>query len=277
MQLLKCQYEVSCVRMTRQQLHNIVSFSRSYTDDFLVTPVYLRDGSKTTIYAVRYRRSEVRPKVVVFDELTALPGWCQENGIDNAMIGGYDLHHTGVILGEVWTEGAKHPSVPIANGWTESRGCLYVDTDGEVSVSFRSELPLMPLGHLLQAGPVLLKRGLSLMIAGVSPEGFSDTAEQFSPDPSVGRHPRAAIGYNDEYVWSVVCDGRAPGEAGLELYEMADVLLALGATDALNLDGGSSTTLVHQGCLRNNPRGQQDDHYPDGLPIKTAIVFERAV
>ena len=133
--------------MTKQKTQYIAPFHKSYAEDLLVTQVSLRDGQKTTVYAVRYKKKDIQPKVVVFDELTTLPKWCQENRIANAMIGGYDLHHTGTILGEVWTEGVRHPSVPIANGWAESRGCLHVDTNGEVNVSFTSELPAAPSGH----------------------------------------------------------------------------------------------------------------------------------
>lgn len=260
--------------MLKQKPTHIAPFTPLYTEDFLIAPVYLKDGLKTTVYAIRYRRSEIQPKVVVFDELTALPGWCKENEINNAMVGGYDLHHTGVLLGDVWTNGYKHPSEPIAGGWASRRGCIHIDKAGKLDISVRSRFPEGAEGDLLQAGPVLVKEGLSLMVPGVSPEGFSETAEQFTPDPSIGRHPRAAIGYNNEYIWSVVSDGRRSGEAGLELYEMADVMIALGATDALNLDGGSSTTLVHNGKLLNLPCGQHGDVYPGGLPIKSAIIFE---
>ena len=63
-------------------------------------------------------------------------------------------------------------------------------------------------------------------------------------------------------------------DAGMTLPELADALLTLGATDALNLDGGGSASLVHGGRLRNRPRGEHGVDLLDGRAIATAIVFE---
>lgn len=60
-----------------------------------------------------------------------------------------------------------------------------------------------------------------------------------------GRHPRTAVGFNDDYIYLVTVDGRqAEWSDGMTLAELTQLLLALGATDALNLDGGGSTTMV---------------------------------
>jgi hypothetical protein len=62
-----------------------------------------------------------------------------------------------------------------------------------------------------------------------------------------GRYPRAAIGVNrtgDKSILAVV-DGKQPGYSeGLTLPEFAELLLAHGAHNALNLDGGGSVTMV---------------------------------
>lgn len=67
------------------------------------------------------------------------------------------------------------------------------------------------------------------------------------PGFATGRHPRTAIGIaNDgKRLLLVVVDGRqAPYSDGMTLRELATLLLALGARNALNLDGGGSTTMV---------------------------------
>lgn len=73
-----------------------------------------------------------------------------------------------------------------------------------------------------------------------------EAANLDSNDPLVSaRHPRTAIGYNDEVVFLVTVDGRQPGYAnGMTLPELAELFLALGADAALNLDGGGSTTMA---------------------------------
>jgi exopolysaccharide biosynthesis protein len=43
---------------------------------------------------------------------------------------------------------------------------------------------------------------------------------------------------------AVACDGRADDEAGLTIGELAEAMAALGAMQAMNLNGGGSTSLV---------------------------------
>ena len=59
------------------------------------------------------------------------------------------------------------------------------------------------------------------------------------------RHPRAAFGTDGEgYAYLVVIDGRFKGQAdGATIYETAYICHLLGMTEAINLDGGGSTTL----------------------------------
>jgi exopolysaccharide biosynthesis protein len=45
--------------------------------------------------------------------------------------------------------------------------------------------------------------------------------------------------------------------------ELARLLVSLGATDAINLDGGGSTTLVHHGHLLNRPYSSVDQPGPE--------------
>ncbi len=61
------------------------------------------------------------------------------------------------------------------------------------------------------------------------------------------RHPRTAAGIADggRRLVLVAVDGRREGwSAGMRLDELGRLMLALGADDAINLDGGGSTTLV---------------------------------
>jgi exopolysaccharide biosynthesis protein len=60
------------------------------------------------------------------------------------------------------------------------------------------------------------------------------------------RNPRTAAGiaHNGRRLILAVVDGREYQNAGMTLREMAALMLALGARDAINLDGGGSTTMV---------------------------------
>ena len=69
------------------------------------------------------------------------------------------------------------------------------------------------------------------------------------------RHPRTAVGWTaNGRLLFVVVDGRQPPYSdGMSLDELTWLFQRLGATDALNLDGGGSTALVINGRLINRP------------------------
>jgi hypothetical protein len=51
----------------------------------------------------------------------------------------------------------------------------------------------------------------------------------------------------------VTVDGRQLGESGLSIQETADVARSLGLVDAINLDGGGSTSMIVEGSLVSHP------------------------
>ncbi|MFI0575979.1 phosphodiester glycosidase family protein [Streptomyces tendae] len=51
----------------------------------------------------------------------------------------------------------------------------------------------------------------------------------------------------------VTADGRGTGSLGLSIGESAEVAKSLGLRDAVNLDGGGSTTMVAEGAVLNSP------------------------
>ena len=69
------------------------------------------------------------------------------------------------------------------------------------------------------------------------------------------RHPRTAVAkLKDGKFLMITVDGRQPGvSVGMNLQELAEYLLSLGATDAMNLDGGGSTTMFLDGKVVNTP------------------------
>ncbi len=63
------------------------------------------------------------------------------------------------------------------------------------------------------------------------------------------RHPRTSMGYtSDGYLIILAVEGRNAGRAeGASLVHMAEMLRALGCTEALNLDGGGSSCMLVNG------------------------------
>lgn len=76
------------------------------------------------------------------------------------------------------------------------------------------------------------------------------------PGFAAARHPRTAVGFDPAggLLWLVVVDGRQiPRSAGMSLPELTELFLALGVTEALNLDGGGSSVMTVNGERVSNP------------------------
>jgi exopolysaccharide biosynthesis protein len=57
----------------------------------------------------------------------------------------------------------------------------------------------------------------------------------------------------------ITVDGRSESSGGMSLYELADYILSLGATEAMNLDGGGSTTMFLDGKVVNTPSDKEGE------------------
>ena len=101
-----------------------------------------------------------------------------------------------------------------------------------VSVALTPRYPRDAVG----GRPVLVRNGaIAARLDTVGRTGFSTS-----------RHPRTAAGVTrDGRVLLVTVDGRqAPYSDGMTLQETAELMLSLGAREAVNLDGGGSTAMV---------------------------------
>jgi hypothetical protein len=87
-------------------------------------------------------------------------------------------------------------------------------------------------------------------------------------------HPRTAIGIDQDtgQVLMLVVDGRQTFSRGYTMVELANLMTALGAEDALNLDGGGSSTMLALDPLgaigvRNSPSDGFERSVANGLEI----------
>jgi hypothetical protein len=232
----------------------------------------LADGAVTTVHSMVYQRSRVALRVVAMDPAEPLAGWCRRTGVADALVGGFFVTPVGTPLGELWIGGARRATTPFEAPWHAVRSCVAIDGD-RIALAGRVDLPAAPAGDLLQAGPLLVRGCRPAAAAGDDREGFSAGSGQFDSDITDGRHPRAALGIDDDLLIAVVCDGRAEDEAGLTLPELARLMIGLGARDAINLDGGGSATLIADGALRNRPRHAWGLDLPGGRPLATALAL----
>jgi hypothetical protein len=74
------------------------------------------------------------------------------------------------------------------------------------------------------------------------------------------RHPRTAVAkLKDGKFLMITVDGRSESSGGIGLYDLAALLLEFGATDAMNLDGGGSTTMFLDGKVVNHPSDKEGE------------------
>lgn len=94
----------------------------------------------------------------------------------------------------------------------------------------------------------ILESGKDVSEANVEREGL---ARKFLTD----KHPRTFVGSNRDTTKLFLCtvDGRQTASVGMQFSEMAEFLIRLGAWNAINLDGGGSTTMIVQGRIANSP------------------------
>ena len=110
--------------------------------------------------------------------------------------------------------------------------------------------------NTLSFGPALLDDGA---IAANLDHVEIDT--NFGNHPIQGNQPRTGVGIiaPNHFVFIVV-DGRSKGySAGVTLTEFAQMFQDLGCSEAYNLDGGGSSTMVFMGRVVNNPLGRNKE------------------
>ncbi|MEO7659306.1 MAG: phosphodiester glycosidase family protein, partial [Pyrinomonadaceae bacterium] len=74
------------------------------------------------------------------------------------------------------------------------------------------------------------------------------------------RHPRTAVAkLKDGKFLMITIDGRSDQSAGIDLYDLSAYLLEIGAIDAINLDGGGSTTMYLNGKVVNTPSDKEGE------------------
>lgn len=127
--------------------------------------------------------------------------------------------------------------------------------------------PLAPLGSckpqdMVGAGPRLITNGK----IEIPEQGFNHATT---------RHPRTAFAVTkDGKFLLLTLDGRQSASAGMTLAELANQLLSMGAVEAINLDGGGSTTMVVNGVIRNSPSDRRERSVSDAILVYSIPDFD---
>ncbi|WP_018410154.1 phosphodiester glycosidase family protein [Methyloversatilis thermotolerans] len=119
----------------------------------------------------------------------------------------------------------------------------------------------------VSGGPLLLSDG-QILVAEAPQNSFYDS------------NPRTAVGLSADarYLYLLTVDGRQPGYSdGATLYETAEWLQLIGATQGLNLDGGGSTAMVRadvdgNAVLLNKPSGRVERYNANNFGLYAAAL-----
>ena len=141
--------------------------------------------------------------------------------------------------------GGKIADSDTANKWPKSinmTGAVIFDIKGYLSISqampnswFDTHLEFP---DILVTGPLLLKNKQKALLPQTS--------------IVINKHPRTSIGIiNKHRIVLVTLDGRTPEAQGMTLLKLTDLMLSLRCRDAVNLDGGGSTTMWINGKTSN--------------------------
>jgi hypothetical protein len=174
--------------------------------------------------------------------------------------------------------GPLHAGVPTALELVSARsGRSAIPSDGVVlSGSGEAASTLSALWNDVKAGraesratlTVALSSSVAQSVAGkpvLLRDGERATRSKSRADA------RTIVGWNNRGdVLLVTVDGRQSGRSGLSVIDAANLMRSLGAVEALNLDGGGSTTFVLNGRLANQP--STSSHRERGVAVALAIL-----
>jgi exopolysaccharide biosynthesis protein len=218
----------------RKRALNGVNRARGPNDVVVFTPEFhsttLTDGRGTEVIVRRNRVETIR----------------ENAGSSRIPADGFVLSATGTAR-----DWARKQLVPGAHV-TVSMKLKPVDPD--------ADNPWSNAEDILGAGPIIVTAGRVDITAN---------RESMAPNFATDRHPRTAIAaLTDGRALLATVDGRQPNlSIGMSLDELARLMLEFGAVDAINLDGGGSTTMVVDGSVVNRPSDPTGER-----PVSDAIL-----
>ena len=112
--------------------------------------------------------------------------------------------------------------------------------------------PDLPVREAIGGNPILCRAGKVVYSArGAEP-----------------KHPRTMVGFDDEEIVAVTVDGRRPGHSvGMTMPELAAFMDGIGCQEAINLDGGGSTTCWVRGTILNRPSDGRERSVANALVL----------
>jgi exopolysaccharide biosynthesis protein len=172
-----------------------------------------------------------------------------------------------VVINGGYFDARSNLSLVVEDSVVRARGVSHLARAGSAQAVARAALGKMPDGRTeiravaveevpRQWNPVWAIGGGPILVAG-GVKHVRDREEWFDAQSGIqaaAPAPRTAVALlGGGRVLFLVVDGRSEHSRGVTLDELADMLLELGAQDAMNVDGGGSSAMVVNGVLVTHP------------------------
>ena len=192
-------------------------------------------------------------QLVVFSPEYARSTLTREDGVELVLVQGrvVGIHKKDAII--------PPDGVVVSAGGLKGARLAGVRLGERVSLDYQVNSPWDAVQHAVCGGPQLISDG-NIAITG--------NQEKFSHSIVSGRHPRTAVALTKRGdLLFVVVDGRSKRNSGMTLKELAMYLQRLDAQNAINLDGGGSSTMVVRNQIVNSPSDGRERPISNGILI----------
>ncbi|MDD3224672.1 MAG: phosphodiester glycosidase family protein [Clostridium sp.] len=227
---------------------------RKFTGLMLIVhdPTRVKVGYSSKLGTVGEKTSEIAKENNAVAAING--GGFQDKGINSsATWTGTGAFPTGIII----SKGKLiYPSPSNADTQQQMPGVVGITKDGKLVVGTYSIADLLDdnVTEALCFGPTLI-----------------ENSEVKSGIDTQGSEPRTAIGQRaDGSILLLTIDGRQGLQAGASIGDVQKIMKDQGAINAVNLDGGASTTMYYNGKVANNPSDKFGER-----PIPTIIYVKK--
>lgn len=230
-----------------------------------------------TISVIRFSPADFSLKPILSQEVTKVSDTAKRHNADYAINACYWAVSTGKATTMIKSDGVVL-STTYSSWYPRVNGLLYMYYN-KIEIVQSYDYPdykglIEDCDNVIACGPVLLDDGERISYDHVT-ESEEESMQSKIPF-FIERHPRSVIGRDAKgNVYLVVVDGRAEGNAeGMTIAELTKVCAWLGMSEAMNLDGGGSSTLWsrEQGVINHPCDNKKFDHEGERKVLSTIIV-----
>lgn len=257
--------------MAQTASDSLALVSADWQVETLQKGILFRKAVFTSLYGVPQEVSifEISPKHTNWDVLIHNPKEktsvaARKAGAVAAINGSYFDMQVGNSVCYLRKDGAVIDTTSVGTLGTVSNGAMLIKKGNLQLIPWTKQdekACTLKKGTVLVSGPLMLLDGKARDLSACN-QGFVNT-----------KHPRSAVALTkDKKVLLIVVDGRLKGKSeGVNIPELTHMIRILGGKDALNLDGGGSSTLWSAALpdkgIANTPCGSAERQVGNSLCV----------